>query len=564
MLTVVDLEPRRPERRLADADRQAPGPRIELRGGQRIAVHFVRKGSDPCRRPFGHRRWPRRGDRRQVRRGGHSDLHDEALLGEHRTARAERGQHADASADGAVVAPIGEPHRPLLPAQRAERTGGERGAIGGDDRDHRDLGPVAEQPVEDVEHLRTEGVVELGAERGETVEQDHDPRQRAAGDTVQGPSAVEFVAQLAHETHLALTLAAGDDGTGVRKLFEHPQITSAEIEGVEVEIGRRSATGRRCRDRHEGRRHPRTDQADDHEVAVGHPPAERVLRLTVRVVGQGDRYPVALVRAVRPHVGKGERGRQRIGPRAPRRGQPRRGEAVAHGGDEPGEVGRSVTAQWASDRRRPVELVRRDLDWRKCVIGGGGRRQRRLYRHDLPRPEADVGPTGSTARDRRSVGRADDVARIARVLDAQCDAQVGVRPDVVADRSRRPLGGEDHVHAEAAPALRHADDGVHELGQLRLERGELVDDEHKAGHRLTVWVGPQVARQVAHTCVTQPAFAVAELGLHAPQRPLPETGVEVGDHAHGVRQVRTLEEGRAALVVDEHEGEVRRIGVRRH
>ena len=44
-----------------------------------------------------------------------------------------------------------------------------------------------------------------------------------------------------------------------------------------------------------------------------------------------------------------------------------------------------------------------------------------------------------------------------------------------------------------------------------------------------------------------------QLGAERLQRPLGEVGVEVGDHADGVRQVDAVLERRAALVVDQHE-----------
>ena len=54
--------------------------------------------------------------------------------------------------------------------------------------------------------------------------------------------------------------------------------------------------------------------------------------------------------------------------------------------------------------------------------------------------------------------------------------------------------------------------------------------------------------------VGEQVLAAGQLGAEGDQRALDQVGVEVGDHADGVRQVVAVLERGAALVVDEHEG----------
>ena len=131
---------------------------------------------------------------------------------------------------------------------------------------------------------------------------------------------------------------------------------------------------------------------------------------------------------------------------------------------------------------------------------------------------------------------------------------------------RGPLGGEDQVDAERTAALGDVDQAGDEVGQLAHQGGELVDDEQQPGQR------PAGRRRRASACPGSPrcpwrrpaassVLAAAQLGAERHQRPLDQVGVEVGDHADGVRQVRALLERAAALVVDQDEGHlVRPVG----
>ena len=60
---------------------------------------------------------------------------------------------------------------------------------------------------------------------------------------------------------------------------------------------------------------------------------------------------------------------------------------------------------------------------------------------------------GSARGRRGGAGVTDDVDGLGRILHAQRDAQVRVRLDLLAHHTRRPLSGEQQVHAEAAAAL---------------------------------------------------------------------------------------------------------------
>ena len=145
----------------------------------------------------------------------------------------------------------------------------------------------------------------------------------------------------------------------------------------------------------------------------------------------------------------------------------------------------------------------------------------------------------------------------AAILHSQRDAEVGVGPDVVADGMAGPLGRQDEVHTEAAASLRDADERTEEVGQLGRERGELVDHHHQPGQGLAVRELP-VGGQVADTDLAQQRSRRRSSALEAPQRPLGELVVEVGDDADDVGQVGAGVEGAPALVVDEEEGQVLR------
>ena len=114
---------------------------------------------------------------------------------------------------------------------------------------------------------------------------------------------------------------------------------------------------------------------------------------------------------------------------------------------------------------------------------------------------------------------------------------------------------------EAPAALGDAHQRAYELGQLGGKGGELVDHDEQAGQRRGAGGREgEVGGQVRGARGPQRPLPVAQLGLEAAQRPLAEVLVEVGHQPDGVRQPGALVEGGAALVVDEHEGEVVRVG----
>ena len=137
--------------------------------------------------------------------------------------------------------------------------------------------------------------------------------------------------------------------------------------------------------------------------------------------------------------------------------------------------------------------------------------------------------------------------------------QVGVRAQAVFDHAGGPLGGHHQVQAERPAALGDVDDAVDELRHLGGKGGELVD--HQDQRRRRIRVGALLQRlEVLGALAVQQVLAEPQLGAERRERPAHEVRVEVGDQAHGVRQVDALGEGGAALVVHEQEGHsVRRV-----
>ena len=187
---------------------------------------------------------------------------------------------------------------------------------------------------------------------------------------------------------------------------------------------------------------------------------------------------------------------------------------------------------------------------------GHARDQRALDRDDLVGAEPHVRAARAVAAQLRRGAVADHVDRVGRVLHAQRDPQVRVRPDVVVDDARGPLRREDQVHAERAAALRHVHQRGQQLGQLARHLGELVDHDDQARQRLVV-LALVVGAQVVGADAAQQPLAVLQLGVERAQRPLDEILVEVGDHPDGVRQPRAGVERRAALEVHQQERELR-------
>ena len=119
------------------------------------------------------------------------------------------------------------------------------------------------------------------------------------------------------------------------------------------------------------------------------------------------------------------------------------------------------------------------------------------------------------------------------------------------------------MHAQTAAALSHADECVQEVRLLCDECCELVDDHHQARQQYVGNGGAQRC-EIGSAVVAQDSFPSAQLRVQAAQGTVGEVVVEVGDHADHVRQRSAGIEGGAALVVDQHEAEVRRAGAGSH
>ena len=180
-----------------------------------------------------------------------------------------------------------------------------------------------------------------------------------------------------------------------------------------------------------------------------------------------------------------------------------------------------------------------------------------LEDHGVIGPESQHHPSRPGTRERRRGSVADDVPGVDRVVQPQGEAQVGVRPDVVADDPGRPLRRQDEVDAEAASALGDADERRHERGDVGGQGGELVDDDDESRQGGPAGDGP-VLGEIGGADRTEQALPPAQLGLQTGQRPFGQAVVEVGHQPDGVRQIGAGVERRPALVVDEDEREVRR------
>ena len=107
---------------------------------------------------------------------------------------------------------------------------------------------------------------------------------------------------------------------------------------------------------------------------------------------------------------------------------------------------------------------------------------------------------------------------------------------------------------EGAAALGDVDHAVDELGDLLDQRGELVDHDDQARRGGDLAAALELD-QVLGLVLGEDVLAVLELGRQRRERPPDQVRRQVGDQADGVRQVDAVAERRAALVVDEQEGE---------
>jgi hypothetical protein len=112
------------------------------------------------------------------------------------------------------------------------------------------------------------------------------------------------------------------------------------------------------------------------------------------------------------------------------------------------------------------------------------------------------------------------------------------------------------MDAQGAPPLGDVDQPAHEVRELTGQGGELVDDDGQpgdGGERGPPHPELEVVGQVLGAGRGQQLLPAPELGTERLERPLDQVRVEIGDHAHRVRQVDAVLERGAALVVDEHE-----------
>ena len=170
-------------------------------------------------------------------------------------------------------------------------------------------------------------------------------------------------------------------------------------------------------------------------------------------------------------------------------------------------------------------------------------------------PQARVGPSRDRRRDVRRGAGLHHVLGVALVGHPQRDAQVRVRLDLRRDHARRPLGGQDQVHPQGPAPAGDVHQAGDEVGELGHQGGELVDDEHEAGHGLVA--RPQRRRVVLDVLgvgAGEQALPAPQLRPQRLQRPAGQVAVQVGDHAHRVGQARAVLEGGPALVVHQHEG----------
>ena len=119
------------------------------------------------------------------------------------------------------------------------------------------------------------------------------------------------------------------------------------------------------------------------------------------------------------------------------------------------------------------------------------------------------------------------------------------------------------MDAEAPAPLGDPHQRVQEVGKLRSQRGELVHHDNQPRERLVSGTAPgPEGGKVLRSRSPESLLAVAQLGLKTHQRPLGQAVIEVGHHPGDVWHLGAPVEGRAALVVDEHQGDV--VGISRH
>ena len=133
------------------------------------------------------------------------------------------------------------------------------------------------------------------------------------------------------------------------------------------------------------------------------------------------------------------------------------------------------------------------------------------------------------------------------VPDTQAYVQRHVRFHVGADLSQRVLRTGDDMHAQGTPQRGDAHQPVHIVGQLVVQRMELVDDDDQRG-----WRGLQLPDR-ADTLRGDQMLPASQLQLQRPQRANGVIQIEVAHAAHGMRQPLDDAERRTSLEIQEHE-----------
>ena len=229
------------------------------------------------------------------------------------------------------------------------------------------------------------------------------------------------------------------------------------------------------------------------------------------------------------------------------------------------EVGGLVGALGA--RRLPLgaaaEGQRLDLHvGRRRDVGGPPTGIPRLEGDEPARAGLGHGTAGQRGVEERGLLGPEHVVGVVLVGHAQRHAQVGVGAQVVLDDAGGTLRREDEVQAERAAALGDVDDAVDELGHLLDERRELVDDDDERRRGVDLAAALELD-EVLGLVPGEQVLAVVQLGRERRERPAHEVRRQVGDEADGVRQLDAVAEGRAALVVDEQEGDALRASAPR-
>ena len=218
------------------------------------------------------------------------------------------------------------------------------------------------------------------------------------------------------------------------------------------------------------------------------------------------------------------------------------------------------------ERRQPWPIRRRNVveprglaDCADEQIEVGRSRAGRLERDQLIDTETHDRAAWHRAGQRGRARIADHVRGVGAILDPQCDPQIGVGPDVIADHPMRPLRRQQQMHAETSAALGDAEKSPDEARLRHREAREFIDNDDQPRESTGVVQRP-VPGEVARAGIPQQSLATTQFGLEAAQRPRRQPVIEVRHEANGVRQIRAGVERRATLVVHEHERDV--VGTR--